>query len=165
MKCRALLVTTLLFLPLLTHAAPPKDHAAIRKVIQQFSTAIVQKDKQGFLTLFAQPPILWRTVLGDTMLKKIRQRHAGADKAPFNPRHNYRQFIDFVSGHKGPVKETFRNIRIDSDGDVASVNFDYTFRMDRRETNRGQESWQLLHTDAGWRIVSVVWSTHLPPGH
>lgn len=165
MKRLAIVMLCLLSLTALAQAAAPKDHAAIRAVIKQFQTAIIQKDKPGFLALFAHPPITWRTVFGDAMLKKIRQRHAGADKAPFNPWHDYRRFIDFVSAHKGPVEETFRNVRIDSDGDVASVDFDYTFRMDEHETNRGQESWQLLHTDAGWRIVSVVWSTHLPPAH
>lgn len=162
MRRATTLMLFLLFLPALAKATAPEAQTPIRAVIEQFRTTIARKDKAGFLALFAQPPIMWRTVIGDAMLKQIEKRHPNATKAPLDPHSNYRQFIDFVTTHKGPVEETFHNIRIDSDGDVASVNFDYTFRMDNHETNRGQESWQLLRTDAGWRIVSVVWSTHRP---
>lgn len=165
MKPTALALSCLLALPVLAQATPSNDDAAIHAVIEKFRSAIVHKDKPGFLALFASSPVTWRTVYGDAMLQAIKQRHPEATKAPYDARENYSRFIDLVSSHKGPVEESFDHIRIDSDGDVASVNFDYTFRMDNRETNRGQESWQLLRTDDGWRIVSVVWSTHRPPAH
>ena len=49
-------------------------------------------------------------------------------------------------------------MKIETDGDVASVWFDYAFLADGRETNRGKEAWQLVNTGEGWKIVAVVWS-------
>ena len=46
---------------------------------------------------------------------------------------------------------------------MASVAFDYRFLGDGKETNRGQEVWSLVRTDAGWKIVSVIWSLRWTP--
>lgn len=54
------------------------------------------------------------------------------------------------------------NIRIESDGEIAAVSFDFVYSRDRQPTNRGLEAWHLLRTSTGWRIVSVVWSNHPP---
>ncbi len=29
-------------------------------------------------------------------------------------------------------------------------------------TNSGKEAWLLVNTGAGWKIVSAIWSVHLP---
>ena len=38
-------------------------------------------------------------------------------------------------------EETFSNVRIDSDGDVAAVSFDYSFLSNDQPTNWGKECW------------------------
>ena len=35
---------------------------------------------------------------------------------------------------------------------------------DGKQTNWGREKWHLLRTEAGWKIISVIWSVHDPVG-
>jgi hypothetical protein len=55
--------------------------------------------------------------------------------------------------------EKFDNVRIDTDGEVAQVWFDYVFKRGDYAANWGKEAWQLVRTDAGGKIVSIIWST------
>jgi len=59
-----------------------------------------------------------------------------------------------------PRAEEFSNVKIDTDGDVASVSFDYRFLANGATTNWGREMWQLVRTERGWKIFSVVYSIH-----
>ena len=72
-------------------------------------------------------------------------------------------FIGFIAKDPAALEETFSNIRIDTDGDVAQVWFDYTFMAGGYKENWGKESWQLVRTEAGWKIAAVVWSQELNP--
>ena len=131
----------------------------IGKVIEAFRTAILEKDKPKFLALFpASGPVAWQSVIGDDNLRHLRLKRPEAGKANYNPKYSHLNFIDGIVADKEHSEETFDDIRIDTDGDVASVGFDYRFLQDGRETNRGRETWSLVRTDAGWKIVSVVWS-------
>lgn len=60
-------------------------------------------------------------------------------------------------------KKKFRDIKIESDSDIASVFFDHSFHADGKKTNRGKEAWHLVRTDEGWKIVSVIWSVNWTP--
>ena len=149
-----------------TDAADP--HAAARReigaVIEAFRTAIIEKDKPKFLALFpASGPVAWQSVIGDDNLKQLRLKKPETGKANHNPKRTHLSFIDGIVGDKERAEETFDNIRIDTDGDVAAVAFDYRFLSDGRETNRGLETWNLVRTDAGWKIVSVAWSMRWEP--
>lgn len=131
----------------------------IGRVIEAFRTAILEKDKPKFLALFpASGPVAWQSVIGDDNLKQLRVKRPEAGKANHNPKYSHLSFIDGIVGDKERSEETFDDIRIDTDGDVASVAFDYRFLQDGGETNRGRETWSLVRSDAGWKIVSVVWS-------
>jgi hypothetical protein len=125
-----------------TDAAADPQAAAKREigvVIEAFRTAIIDKDKPKFLALFPE-----------------------AGKANYNPKYSHLGFIDGIVSEPERNEEVFDDIRIDTDGEIASVAFDYRFLQDGRETNRGREAWNLVRTDAGWKIVSVVWSMHWP---
>ena len=54
-------------------------------------------------------------------------------------------------------------MRIDTDGKVAQVCFDDVFKLDDYRANWGKEAGQRVPTDAGWKIVSVIWSTQCNP--
>lgn len=137
--------------------------AAIHSVIEAFRAAIIDKDKPRFTALFAPGSVTWQSVKGDDSLRQIRESNPQAAKVRINPDNTYLSFIDGIVGDKASTEEKFNNIRIDSDGDIASVVFGYSFHRDGRESNRGQEAWQLVRTDHGWRIVSVIWSVSLSP--
>ena len=54
------------------------------------------------------------------------------------------------------VEEVFRDIAIDTDGLVASVNFDYSVLRNGEETHWGREMWHLVHTDDGWKELAML---------
>ncbi|MGO4479254.1 hypothetical protein AB4Z32_23660 [Massilia sp. 2TAF26] len=74
-----------------------------------------------------------------------------------------RAFIEMVAKAPMPAEETFSNVRIDTDGEVAQVWFDYSFLDGSYRRNWGKESWQLVRTEKGWKIAAVVWSQEINP--
>ena len=56
------------------------------------------------------------------------------------------------------------NVRVTSDGVVATVYFDFVFNMGGKATNAGNETWQLVKDDKGWRIASIAFSSRVPKG-
>ena len=142
--------------------AADTDHPDIRAVIESFRTSIIQRDKPRFLALFVQEDMAWQRVLSDDSLAQTRRERPEAMKATFAPSNNPTKFIDGIVASKNSSEETFDNIRIDTDGDVATVTFDYKFLSNGKTTNWGKECWLMVRTDAGWKITTLVYSVILP---
>ncbi len=142
--------------PVYTKAQAEQD---LRAVITAFGEAIVRKDTAQFMSLFADGPVIWQGVDSDTLLVKSGQANA---KAAFDPARTPRTFIEGIAKRPQTVEETFSNIRIDHDEDVAAVTFEFTYRVEGRSINEGKESWHLVRTVDGWRIVSVIYSNNDP---
>lgn len=160
-----LVLVCLLAVPFPALAAPPDVAAHTRRietVIEEFRTAIIHKDKERFLKLFLHENPIWQSVDGDDSLARIRQKFPEATKVRVAPKDNHLEFIDWIVSGKEQREEKFSHVRIDTDGDIASVSFDYSFHVDGRMTNSGRESWHLVNTGGGWKIVSVIWSVHPP---
>jgi hypothetical protein len=158
MKPLWILLACLLSLPASAEPLSPHHEAGIRTVIEAFRASIVEKDKARFVALFVPGPVTWQSVDSDDALERRRKKHPQASKARFDRDSTHLSFIDNIVSDSKRTEETFDRIRIDSDGDIASVVFDYRFIAGGVESNHGQESWQLLRTDQGWRIISVIWS-------
>lgn len=144
----------------------PADVAAIHAVVEQFRMAIIHKDKPSFMRLFfSDKPeeVTWQWVVDDAAMARIRKTKPDARKARHVAGSNYLSFIDGETrpGAKAG-EEKFRDVKIDTDGEVASVNFDYSYLEDGRETNWGREMWQLVRSDDGWKIISVIYSVRDP---
>jgi ketosteroid isomerase-like protein len=139
--------------------------AQIEKVIEDFRTAIIKKDEPGFLKLFVKEDITWTGVTTDTSIARLYVNRPQPDMKP--PRKTFsstpRRFINSIIADKSKSDETFSNVRIDSDGDVAQVWFDYSFLSDGYKENWGKESWQMVRTEDGWKIAAVVWSQEFNP--
>ena len=157
-------------LPFLAHAdvAPSEPEGAakqqIEAVIENFRTAIIERDKDRFTQLFLHDKPTWQSVVSDEGLQRMRQKNAQAMKVRIDPERTYLSFIDGIVAGPRRSEETFENVRIDTDGDIASVYFDYSFNADGRRTNYGKEAWHLVNTGEGWKIVSVIWSViPVPP--
>ncbi|MEI7038350.1 nuclear transport factor 2 family protein [Fulvimonas yonginensis] len=141
-----------------THAS---DVAAIERVVEAFRTSLIQKDKPAYMSLFfSDKPedIGWQFVSEDRRLVHIRQTKPDAIKARQIPSNNFIALIDGAVAAKEPREETFSNITVDTDGEIASVAFDYTFLANGQKTNWGKEMWQLVRTEKGWKIFSVVYT-------
>ena len=137
------------------------DIAAVRQVVESFRTSLINKDKQTYMSLFfSDKPedIGWQFVSEDTRLVHIRKTKPDAIKARQIPGNNFISLIDGAIATKEPREETFSNVSIDTDGEIASVSFDYTFLANGTTTNWGKEMWQLVRTENGWKIFSVVYT-------
>ncbi|MBI3369706.1 MAG: nuclear transport factor 2 family protein [Burkholderiales bacterium] len=162
----ALLVSSLL----LACAAPPpkqdtQDRAALELVVETFRTSILRKDKLAFMSLFFSDKaelITWQAVVDDPSLRWIQRSRPEALKARYRPDNNFLSFIDVVVSTKSTEEERFSNVLIDTDGEVASISFDYVYFSDGRATNHGREKWLLVRTERGWKITSVVYTIRLP---
>lgn len=144
----------------------PKDVAAIHQVVEQFRTSIINKDKPTFVSLFhSDNPehVVWQAVVDDARLARIKQTKPHAIKARRLADNNYLTFIDGITKPDArPVEETFDNIVVDTDGEVASVAFDYAFLAQGKQTNWGREMWHLVRVEAGWKIISVIYTIRDP---
>ncbi|HEY0661993.1 MAG TPA: nuclear transport factor 2 family protein [Lysobacter sp.] len=165
MKSLLFLLACLFSLPAFGQT-PAKDANAqtqIEAVIEAFRTSIIDKDKPRFVALFLHDQVTWQSVKGDGLLQRVRQKRPDAAKVGINRQSNHLSFIDGIVGNKERVEEKFWNTRIDTDGDIASVTFDYSFHSGNRKTNHGKEAWHLVNTGDGWKIVSVIWSVNVDP--
>jgi hypothetical protein len=137
------------------------DTKAIEHVVESFARALREKDKALYMSLFFSDKaeeIGWQYVSEDVRLAYIRQSKPDAIKARRIPSNNFIGLIDEAVATTETREEKFSNIHIDTDGEIASVSFDYEFYAAGKKTNWGKEMWQLVRTEAGWKIFSVVYT-------
>jgi hypothetical protein len=153
------LALTLPFIVVAAPAAPSTDaKQEIQRIVDTFQTAIIAKDGKTLSNLFLPKGGAWFTVLSDESYARIKAKEP---TAPRFKQGTYTDFVDFVAASKEPVQETFSNVRIDTDGAVASVYFDFVFLANHVENNRGSEAWHLIKTNDGWKISSMIYSANL----
>jgi hypothetical protein len=140
-----------------THAKPDNlaARAQIQRVVEIFRTAIIAKDKSTMGSLFMPSGGSWIKVIGDEVYLREKARQPSAEKLQPG---NYQQFLDFLGTNQHRLEEKFLNVRIDTDGVVASVYFDYALLIDDKEHHRGSEAWQLVNTGDGWKINAMCYS-------
>jgi len=164
MKNSLILLITLLFTPL-SIAEIQQETKTIEQIIKDFDQAIENKDKEKFLSLFVKENVSW---IGVTDQKEFadakdnfQQQQAKNERAR-QPIKTFssspEQFINNISKHVKEPKEVFENIKIQQNAEVASVYFNYAFFDGDKKKNWGDESWQLVKTEAGWKINSVIFS-------
>jgi hypothetical protein len=139
------------------HAADARaaDVAAINAVVEQFKAAIIARDGKTLGSLFLQDHDSWLSVADEAAWAKVKARHPNARKVHPSC---WKKFAEFIQNANKPVEERFYNVRIDTNGAVASVWFDFDFLEDGKVTNRGSESWQMVRAEDGWKISSMLYS-------
>ena len=131
----------------------------VRQVTVAFQTALLKKDKNALLALFMSDTVPVTGVASDQTIARIRLKKA--DAAKILPSTSGK-FVDSIVGDKSSSQEKFSNVRINSDGAVASVYFDFVFESDSEPQNIGSESWTLVRTDQGWKISAIAFSMNFP---
>jgi ketosteroid isomerase-like protein len=145
---------------------PTTDQDEIKGIVESFRSAVVNKDKAGFLKLFFNDSTPWIGVTSEQGLKLLRGRKTDAnqpDPEKIYSQDNPTKFINGLIGNPRHFEEKFSNIHIDTDGSIGLVYFDYSFNVDGYKANWGKESWQLVRTSDGWKISAVIWSMDLNP--
>jgi hypothetical protein len=143
---------------LLASLAQPARADAVKdidQIVQQFQAAIIAKDGKALDALFLEKDNSWLTVWDDTVYPEVKAKKPDAPRVRPD---NYKDFSAFVSASKVPVEEKFYNVKINTNGFVASVYFDFDFLIDGKVTNRGSESWHMVNTNGGWKISSMIYS-------
>lgn len=147
-------------------STPAQDHADIRQVVETFRTSLINKNPERFMTVFYSNAIPWIGVTTDQSLARMKAAKTdpgGPDPVKFFADSNPKDFIEAMSTSKDALEETFDNIRIDTDGDIAQIWFDFSFKVNGYKTNWGKEAWQLVRAADGWKINSVIWSIEANP--
>jgi hypothetical protein len=142
----------------LAHAEPDSlaVRAQIQRVVEVFRTSIIAEDKSTLGNLFMPTGGSWIKEMDDAMYQQLKAKQPSVAKLKPG---TYQDFVDFLGASQQRLEEKFSNVRINTDGAVASVYFDYVFLRDDKETNRGTETWQLVNTGDGWKINAVIYST------
>lgn len=138
-------------------AAADSPNAGIEKVITTFQASLKKHDAKTLGNLFCPGSDAWVVTLGDKTLKSMRKKHPAAPRYKVDTR---KSFLQFVGSTKSSIEEDFHNVRVHTDGSLASVYFDFEFLMDGKVQNHGAETWQLVRTDAGWKIAAMLYSTN-----
>lgn len=140
-------------------ARPACDAAAesdVRDVVERFRAAISRGDGDTLRALFLPQGGTWLSM--DHRADETAVRLA----TPIMKPGAYEDFAKAVERNPGRHEEVFSDIEIRTDGTVASVDFDFVYAVDGKPVNRGLEAWQLAKTESGWRIVSLIYSSHPP---
>jgi hypothetical protein len=143
----------------------PKDVAELQNIVERFGAAFREKDAKSFPDLFfsTKPEeVIWQFVVEDSRLARIQKFKPEARKTRRVPENNFLTAIQAIAADPLPTEERFFNIKIDTDGEVGSVNFDYIVLVGGEEKNWGREMWHVVRTDKGWKIISVIFSARDP---
>ena len=137
-----------------------QDVDTIYDLVVEFMRCIKYQDKSGFLELFYHENTPW--------LGKFDE--SSEDVAVSNNPDVVNQLgvfdiskSTFITSMVNPpaslrFEEKFENLRIDTDGLIASLSFDYEMFVNDSAIKNGRELWQLIKTNEGWKIVSVIHS-------
>ena len=157
---RAAVLLAFLCGPAFSHAAE-MDDKDVKAVIESFRTAIIQRDKPRFLNLFVSPDIPWQGVLTDDGLAQLHQLNPKAAKVAYDSKSTPTAFIESILRGTKSSEQKFTNIKVDTDGDVATASADYEFLSGEKLVNSGRECWLLVRTGAGWKITTLAFSSTL----
>lgn len=138
-------------------AAAPQDIADIQQVMDTYHHAVATHDGQGVSALFLDHDGILVNVLSDKAFATEKAKDASKQKVRVS---SYQKFADLVSHTKSTLDPRHTDIRITSDGTVASVYFHFDFMIDGKVENHGDETWTLVKTVNGWRIVAITYSSN-----
>jgi len=126
----------------------------LRKVLDTFMISLKTKDSTSLYNLFYDGNVTWVGVYKD----KTQQKRIEKDTNALNYKiADYKTW--FRSTTKGSIKEEkFYNVNIDTDGNIASITFDFSFWAGGRKGLWGKESWGLVKIKNEWKITSVIFS-------
>ena len=129
----------------------------IQQVMKDFFAGIKEKDSAKFYSTFHDVPVTWVGVYKDKSYEKIQ--HQNHKMKPYFS-DSYGEFFKSISGKK-TVEEKYDNVKIIEDGNVASINFDYSFWYDNKMLNWGKEIWTMVKVYGNWKITSVIFSMEM----
>ena len=132
------------------------EDAAIEHVMKQFHDAVVAHDGAALSGLFLPDANIWLNVLTDAVYERMQAKAAKTPKVRVS---SCRDFAKFVSTTPKALDPEHRNVVIHTDGTIAAVYFNFVFKIDGKDENRGSETWQLVKAVDGGRIAAISYSS------
>jgi hypothetical protein len=132
------------------------DTFDVQHVIDAYHEAVLAHDGSRLAHLFL-PQSLWLNVLSDEAYARAKAKSPDAVKIRVG---SYTDFAKLVSTSKASFNPTHTHLEENSDGTIASVYFDFVFRVDGKEQNRGSETWVLVKGTDGWKIAAITYSSN-----
>ena len=132
------------------------DTVDVQHVIDAYHEAVLAHDGSRLAHLFL-PQSLWLNVLSDEAYARAKAKSPDAVKIRVG---SYTDFAKLVSTSKASFNPTHTHLEETSDGTIASVYFDFVFRVDGKEQNRGSETWVLVKGTDGWKIAAITYSSN-----
>ncbi|SEC27317.1 YybH family protein [Terriglobus roseus] len=136
-----------------------QDTVDVPTLMQAYHDAVVGRDGNRLAALFL-PDATWVNVLSDEAFARLKKTKPDAVQVRIS---NYKAFASLVSTTKDNFNPTHTNLKISTDGTIASVYFDFAFLINGKEQNRGSETWQLVKGANGWRIAAITYSSNPRP--
>jgi hypothetical protein len=155
-----LIATSCLLRSAIANESNLSNEQDIKDVIETFRVSIINKDKETFKTLFYNESTPWIAVFSDEMVDAKRKI-----KADFPNTVNFGRFgspVGMISDDD-KQEEKIWDIKIDTDGYLASVHFNYSDHRNDIKKAFGTEAWDLVKDGESWKIVSVKYTvTEVP---
>ncbi|MFL6604906.1 MAG: nuclear transport factor 2 family protein [Steroidobacteraceae bacterium] len=138
-----------------------QDTADVQHVMDAFHAAVVTHDGARLAALFIPEGSTWLNVLSADAYSRARAKSPEAAKVRLG---SFKDFAGFVATSKASLDPRHSHIRIQTDGTIAAVYFDFVFLIDGKVANHGSETWQLVKGAEGWRIAAITYSSdpHAP---
>ena len=119
---------------------------AINMVLSSYKKALNEMDAVAFKSLFYDQLSPIYGIYKEDGEEVVINLHAS-------------NFINqFIRGNTSAEQE-FWNVDITADGTIAVMNSDFNFYVGGERTNWGRESWHLINTLDGWKILSITFSS------
>jgi len=162
---KIILVISILLFTQVSYANTATGNKQLHKIVKDFESAITTKDRSKYFNLFYEGTVSWVGVSSSHDFNKNKSRAdtaiAKGERAT-QPMKTYPgdhvHFFDVIISPTKAPKITFKNVKIQHDGDVASIYFDYEFYAGDVRSAWGKKILLLVNTQSGWKINSVVFS-------
>ncbi|QTN39785.1 hypothetical protein HZ996_11730 [Cryomorphaceae bacterium] len=142
-----------------TAQLPDSDQRALEQLTVDFKNAIKDKDSTAFNALFFSPSVDFTGIMSEKTEWSIKEGYPEFEGIAVS---DHRSFIRDICKADGPQEERFYHVKIDADGAVGTVRFDYSFHSGSKMIQWGHEIWNVAKDQETWLITDVVYSIHFP---
>ncbi len=135
------------------------DMIKLNQVLAEFEEAIINKDSVQFKQLFFHDKVAFIGRMSKVSEWTIKENYKEFEGLAIS---NCSKFIREICESEKKSVENFYNIKMETDGAIATISFDYSFYSGEKMIQWGNEHWNLVYADNLWLITDVVYSIRFP---
>ncbi|MFT5520823.1 MAG: hypothetical protein ACI9IA_001420 [Enterobacterales bacterium] len=124
----------------------------LKEFVETFRLSIINQDAETYKSLFYSKSPPWIVVFSDEMVKLRR-----SEKPNFPRSVDFSKMGSPFDREMKEREEKIWNIKIETDGYLGYVHFNYSDHEKGLKKAWGTQAWVLVREDAGWKIVSMTY--------